>query len=273
MRKITQAFFDAALRRHKEWLKDVRNGKRLNFEKCDLTALDMTGANMTDAIMSGATMTRANMTGTNMTRAIMTGAIMARANMAGANMTGAIMVRANMPGAIMSGANMTDVNMTDAIMTRAVMTDANMTRAVMTDAIMVRANMTRAIMTGAIMDRANMTDAIMTGAILPHFAIVPEEGTFIAFKKVYGAVLKIEVPATARRTSSLVGRKCRAEFVRVLEAVSGDTNAPYLGLHDDKTQYIPGKITTADSFDGDIRVECTHGIHFFMTRQEAEEYS
>jgi len=27
-----------------------------------------------------------------------------------------------------------------------------------------------------------------------------------------------------------------------------------------------------DSFDPDPRVECSHGIHFFMTRKEAEAY-
>jgi hypothetical protein len=28
----------------------------------------------------------------------------------------------------------------------------------------------------------------------------------------------------------------------------------------------------ADNYDPGIRVECTAGIHFFMTRREAEEY-
>ncbi len=33
-----------------------------------------------------------------------------------------------------------------------------------------------------------------------------------------------------------------------------------------------GKTGKADKFDGDIRKECTNGIHFFMTEREAKEW-
>jgi hypothetical protein len=42
--------------------------------------------------------------------------------------------------------------------------------------------------------------------------------------------------------------------------------------HDQKTQYTPGKIVRADSFDPDPRIECSNGIHFFITEKEAREY-
>jgi hypothetical protein len=38
------------------------------------------------------------------------------------------------------------------------------------------------------------------------------------------------------------------------------------------TRYIVGKETWADAWNDDPRIECTSGIHFFMTRKEAEEY-
>ncbi len=37
--------------------------------------------------------------------------------------------------------------------------------------------------------------------------------------------------------------------------------------------YYKGAIVEADSFDDDIRLECTNGIHFFMTKEEAEEWA
>ena len=40
-----------------------------------------------------------------------------------------------------------------------------------------------------------------------------------------------------------------------------------------ETDYIPGQITKPDSYDDDPRIECSHGIHFFLTRKEAEEWS
>jgi hypothetical protein len=44
------------------------------------------------------------------------------------------------------------------------------------------------------------------------------------------------------------------------------------GNHDNTTVYEVGKITYPDSYDNSIFKECTNGIHFFITRKEAEDY-
>ena len=127
-----------------------------------------------------------------------------------------------------------------------------------------RADLEGANLEGANLRRANLEGANLRGANLPHFQICPEEGSFICYKKVQGAVIKLEVPSKAGRTSSLVGRKCRAEFVKVLE---GSGKSGRGGVYKEGEYYYP------DSYDDDIRVECTHGVHFFMTRKEAEKWT
>ena len=82
----------------------------------------------------------------------------------------------------------------------------------------------------------------------------------------------------ARRTSSLVGRKCRAEYVEVRAIYRPDgTEARdgWSGLHQEehRAHYVVDQITKADGWDDDIRVECAPGIHFFISRKEAEEYT
>jgi hypothetical protein len=42
--------------------------------------------------------------------------------------------------------------------------------------------------------------------------------------------------------------------------------------HTGKLLYKTGEWITPDSFDPNIMEECSHGIHFFMTRIEAENY-
>ena len=37
-------------------------------------------------------------------------------------------------------------------------------------------------------------------------------------------------------------------------------------------EYRVGAEVRPDSYDDDPRVECTNGIHFFLTRAETEEY-
>jgi hypothetical protein len=166
------------------------------------------------------------------------------------------LIRADLTGAYLSGAYLSGAYLSGADLTGAYLYGANLSGADLTGA-----NLYGADLTGAYLYGANLS-----GAKLPHFQICPEEGSFIGWKKLTGGVIaKLLVPAEAKRTSTLVGRKCRAEWVEVLSGCGWDK-------HTGKTEYVAGKPVHPDKYDGDIRVECTHGIHFFMTRKEAEEY-
>jgi len=133
------------------------------------------------------------------------------------------------------------------------------------------ADLRRTDLYGADLRRADLLGANLQGVDLretklPTFQITPVGYPMVGFKKLRnGTVCVVEVPAEAKRTASLVGRKCRAEYVRVLEGEG-------LSTHDASLQYKVGSIVRPDKYDGDIRVECTNGIHFFQTREEAENY-
>ena len=103
----------------------------------------------------------------------------------------------------------------------------------------------------------------------------PEEGDFIGWKKCSnGVVAKLLIPAKAAR-SSATSRKCRAEFVKVLalfkdgKPVAGPVET---NTQDIKTVYAIGKTVKPDKWDADRWNECSNGIHFFITRTEAENY-
>ena len=87
-------------------------------------------------------------------------------------------------------------------------------------------------------------------------------------------LIQLRIPAAAKRTAALTGRKCRAEYAEVvlITNAAGDTFQDAVSAHDKKTVYRVGETITPDSYDDDIRVECTHGVHFFQTREEAENY-
>jgi hypothetical protein len=98
--------------------------------------------------------------------------------------------------------------------------------------------------------------------IAAQLSIVPT-GTIIGWKKVEGGTVKLSVPAEAQR-SNATGRKCRAEFADALEGEG------FTGKHGPRTEYHPGTRVYPDSWDPDRWNECSHGIHFFLTREEAE---
>jgi hypothetical protein len=186
------------------------------------------------------------------------GADLRNADLRGADLRGANLRNANLMGANLRNADLTGANLENAILENAILRNANLSYA----------NLRNAKLRGADLKCANLMGANLYGANLPHFQIVPTEGSFIAYKKVTSGVIKIEIPADAKRTSTLVGRKCRASHIKVLEG-SG-FSCTYT---ENPIKYETGSTVYADSYNDDIRVECTNGIHFFMTEKEANEWS
>ena len=176
--------------------------------------------------------------------------------------------RADLRGAYLQDANLQRADLRGADLRGADLRGADLRGADLQDANLRGSDLRGADLRGADLRGAYLRGSDLRGANLPHFQICPETGSFDAWKRVTntagGTVIKIRIPAKAKRTSSLTGRKCRAEFVKVLK---GNGNGKY-----DGTVYTEGETVKADSFDPDIRVECTHGIHFYMTKKEAEEY-
>ena len=127
---------------------------------------------------------------------------------------------------------------------------------------------------------ADLRDARLQGAKnipdLPWISIVPECGSFIGWKRVGAHIIKLKILDDAKR-SNATGRKCRCSAAKVLEIQNIDGtesgidrvyNNNYCGAN-----YVVGEIVTPDSFDDDRWDECSNGIHFFITRQEAVDYA
>jgi uncharacterized protein YjbI with pentapeptide repeats len=117
---------------------------------------------------------------------------------------------------------------------------------------------------GADLRLANLRGADLRGAKgLEQQSILPA-GDIMGYKKLSNNTIAVlRIPHDAKRVNAYGSRKCRAEFAYVIE---GKGNAKHSNM-----PYAPGLITP-DKFDPDPCVECSNGIHFFITRAEAEEY-
>ena len=122
---------------------------------------------------------------------------------------------------------------------------------------------------------ADLYRADLSGAKIDCPIACPEEGSFIGFKKVYNHLIKLEIPAEAKRCSA-TSRKCRCEFAKVLSITDlndGDETIKMVtNINYETCIYKVGEIVYPDSFDEDRWNECSHGIHFFITRDEAVNY-
>ena len=162
-------------------------------------------------------------------------------------------------------------------LSRADLSGANLSRANLS-----RANLSRANLYGADLSRADLYGANLYGAyhldtakglFLP--TVCPSDGEFTAWKKCRdGAVVKLLIPDTALR-SSASGRKCRASEAVVLTIYDkgGNDISEARSGHDRNFIYRVGKtVKPVQEFDTDRWKECAPGIHFFVTREEAERY-
>ena len=158
---------------------------------------------------------------------------------------------------------------------RADLRGVNLRYAYLRNADLRDANLRNTDLDGADLRRADLRNVKYNERTAFFALICPEEGDFIAWKKVGEAIVKLRIPAEAKRSSATT-RKCRCEFAEVLELQNLD-GTPY---DDNKvvnnryleTIYKVGEIVSSDSWDDDRWNECSHGIHFFITRDEALRY-
>ena len=197
---------------------------------------------------------------------------LSEANLPEANLTQADLRWANLCGANLTGANLTGANLRRAIIAGATLSGADLSGADLSGADLPGANLTVANLTDAELRWADLTGADLTRANLPPLKTILPEGDFTAYKKVRdGVVLTLLIPADAKRTGSLVGRKCRADRAKVVSAsVEGGT---FYSLHRHSFTYKVGEVVTEPNYDPDTRVECIDGVHFFLTREEAEAFT
>lgn len=131
-------------------------------------------------------------------------------------------------------------------------------------------------------ERANLEGANLRGAYLERAKNVylpiacPEEGEFIGFKKVQGdLIVKLKITEDAKRCSS-TGRKCRCSKAVVLSITKKDGSessaVEAVSNYDKKFVYRVGETVEVPDFCEDRWEECSQGIHFFITREEAVRY-
>ena len=151
-----------------------------------------------------------------------------------------------------------------------------------------RANLRGADLSGANLSGADLSGANLRGADLyganlcgaknvPFIPMAcPDSGSFTAWKKAHGHIVKLLIPEDSRR-SSATGRKCRCDKAIVvaietengelaeLEEIGSDFESDFI--------YRVGETVTEPNFCEDRFQECAPGIHFFINRQEAVDYN
>ena len=149
--------------------------------------------------------------------------------------------------------------------------EANTIRKTIEEAINRGADLSGADLSGAYLSDAYLSDA----GNIPYIPLAcPSDGAFIAWKKVAGKLVKLQVPEDARRCSATTN-KCRCDKAIVLDITDLDGSNPILEvINKDRGNlvYRVGEIVLPDLFDENRWNECSNGIHFFINKEEAIRY-
>ena len=281
MRKIDEAKLNKILSNHKLWLTDKPNGiradlkganlKGANLSGADLKYANLYGANLYDADLSGADLYGANLGCADLRSADLKGTYLKGANLSGADLRNADLRSANLYDADLSGADLYGANLYGANLGCADLRDVNLR-----DVNLGCVDLSGADLKGADLSGANLWDADLSCVKNIFFPMAcPEKGSFIAFKKAGCYIIELFIPSNAKRCSA-TSRKCRCSKAKVISitTLSGDkTNITEVhSNYDPNFIYKLGEYVEVKNFDDNRWNECSTGIYFFITRQEAVNY-
>ena len=174
----------------------------------------------------------------------------------------------------LQGASLLDANLSGTNLRYANLRDANLDGAILHGCKLYSADLTGANLHGADLTGADLRNAKLDGANMYEsvgfYLQCPETGAFIGWKTVGKHIIKLQITDMALR-SSATGRKCRCSEALVLSIDDGALQE-VINYNFSRTVYKVGEVVRPDRFDTCRWEECTNGIHFFITRKEAEEY-
>ena len=284
MEKITEEELKTILEQHTLWLdSNETEGKCADLSDANLSDADLTdaklygadlyGADLTGANLRFANLYRANLTGANLFYANLTGADLSGANLTGADLSGADLTDAKLYGANLSyanltGANLSDTDLIDADLTDAKLYGANLSYANLTGANLSYANLTVADLTGTNLTYANLTNTILDEKEQCRKGIVLTEPMTVYKKSDEGKIITLEMPVGAK-VFSINNNKRRTNKAKVID-MQGETELS--SMYDASFKYHVGDEINIIDFDDNYNVECSTGIHFFLTREEAENF-
>ena len=282
-----------------------------DFTNTSITDIEFMDGNASRCKFVGAHMVRAKITGTYFSDSNFEHAVIKECNFKNStfyeanfytcDIDGTIFERTNLVRADFESATISNTSFKLTAANSAIFTHGSFYNVDFTDSYLQRALFNNVSMQsgckfkGALLDNTNFHDSQidiedLNKVGIPYTTIglnmaCPEEGAFVGWKYVRNNrdyyLIKLLIPEDAKRSSATT-RKCRCDKAFVLDIVDlfnedihyekceNPNSITYTGK---KTVYKVGETIYPDSWDEDRWVECSHGIHFFITKQEAINYA
>ena len=192
-------------------------------------------------------------------------------------------MRANLSWCDLRWRNLSGCNLSGCDLSWSDLSWCDLSRSNLSGCDLSRSNLSRSNLSGCNLSGCDLSWSDLSGCDLsgaknvPYIPMTcPDSGEFTGWKKANGKIVKLLIPADARR-SSATGRKCRCDkaVVSAIENFDGTDSglASIASSRDANFIYTVGETVTVPDFCEDRFKECAAGIHFFINRQEVVEYN
>ncbi len=284
MRNIKEVFINGVsleeiLDKHEKWLKHEKSGEKAKLIKADLSFVDLRGADLINVDLRFSNLRGANLSCANLVRANLSHTDLRKADLSYTNLSGSDLSYTNLSEVDLNDSDLKNTNLKHADLAKSNLRNttlyyANLNHAQLTDADLTSADLSYANLMGA-----NLKDAILDivryNECTSFFALqCPEKGSFIGYKKSRGKIVELLITEDAKRSNATT-RKCRCSKAKVLSITNVSNTKEYDKVSSDYDKnfiYRVGEIVEVKDFDENRWVECSTGIHFFLTRDEAVRY-
>jgi len=243
--KIEKEGLKRIIENHKHYInQDCENWQsmRADLNYVDLSYINLYGVNLFDANLENANLENANLTNTNLSGACLENTNLSGANLYKADLSNADLFKANLYKANLSHANLYDTNLYKADLSYADLEGANLYNTIISDKFKIKGE----IVTQDIIGYKRCREDIIVTLKIPRGSIV----------------------------FSINNTKCRTNKVIVLDIEDMDGNKVdrAFSMYNYLSYYIGDEITDY-TFNCQYNIECSNGIHFFRTKEEAENYN
>ena len=260
------------LENHLHWLKrDVDGWKemRANLDGADISNTDLRFTNLKYASLNDVNFYKSDLRGANLCQTLLQHTNLSYADFREATLNDADIFNSNF-----SYADFGNASLVGAYLPR-----SNLTRADFQGANLCWAHLCNCVFCDTDLRDCNFMYSNLRGSeYVPYIPLqCPSDGAFVGWKKVNNVLIKLEIPADAKRSSATTN-KCRCDKAKVLgfydSLGSKELNITELvnDKYGKKCKYVKGEMVYPDCFDENRWNECSHGIHFFVNKQDAVNY-
>ena len=263
MKKITKKELDKILKEHNLWLLG-KGGEKADLSYTNLSCINLSYTNLKDADLRNADLSYTNLRSADLRNA----------DLRGANLRGADLWKIDLRESDLRDTDLSDIYLTNANLSGADLASADLRETDLTNTDLTNTDLRGADLTNTDLRGANLRNIKTNMYTVGYNLACPEEGSFIAFKKANGCIVKLLILEDSKRSSATTC-KCRCDKAKVLEIKEIETGKRVKRVssnYDPNFIYEVGEIVSVDNFDDNRWNECGTGIHFFMNKENALNY-